>query len=96
MALVFAARGARAAEAAVSIDNFVFTPETLTVAAGTRVTWTNSDDIPHTVVGAEQPPSFKSPALDTDETYARVFDKPGRFAYFCGLHPHMKGTIVVT
>ena len=89
------ARGAQAAEAAIVIDNFVFTPAVLTVAAGTRVVWTNRDDIPHSIVGAETPPSYKSPALDTDEAFGRVFDKPGTYAYFCGLHPHMKGTVVV-
>ncbi len=87
---------ARAAEMSVTIDNFVFTPETLTIPAGTRVTWTNQDDIPHLVVSANRPPDFKSPVLDTDEHFARVFETPGTYVYFCGLHPHMKGTIVVT
>ena len=86
---------ARAEEAAIVIDNFVFTPATITVAAGTRVTWTNRDDIPHSIVGPGQPPGFKSLALDTEESFAHVFDRPGTYAYFCGLHPHMKGTVVV-
>ena len=90
------ARSVRAAEMNVTIDNFVFTPETLTIPAGTRVTWTNQDDIPHLVVSANRPPDFKSPVLDTDEKFARVFETPGTHVYFCGLHPHMKGTIVVT
>ena len=94
--VILAARIARAAEAAVTIDNFVFTPERIEVPAGTKVVWTNHDDIPHSVVHAGRPPGFKSPVLDTDETFARVFDTPGRYEYFCGLHPHMKGVVVVT
>ena len=86
---------ARADDAKVVIDNFTFSPATLTVAAGTRVEWTNHDDIPHTVVSAVSPPLFRSKALDTDDSYSNVFDKPGTYSYFCGLHPHMQGTIVV-
>jgi len=86
---------AQADDAKVVIDNFTFSPATLTVAAGTRVVWTNHDDIPHTVVSAVSPPLFKSKALDTDDTFSNVFDKPGSYGYFCGLHPHMQGTIVV-
>jgi len=85
----------QAEDATIVIDNFVFTPPTITVAAGTRVVWKNRDDIPHSVVSVAQPPAFRSPALDTDEEFAQVFDKPGTYAYFCGLHPHMKGTVVV-
>jgi plastocyanin len=89
------ARAARAEDAAVTIDNFTFTPATLTVKAGTRVVWKNEDDIPHTVVSDASPPLFRSKALDTDDSYSTVFDKPGTYRYFCGLHPHMQGTIVV-
>ena len=88
--------GAAAAEAEVTIDNFTFTPAELKVAAGTRVTWRNRDDIPHSIVDATQPPAFKSHVLDTDEAFDRMFDRPGRYAYFCGLHPHMQGVVVVT
>ena len=93
--LLLLARGARAADGEVTIDNFTFTPATLTVKAGMRVTWKNADDIPHTVVSDESPPLFRSKALDTDDSYSWVFDKPGTYRYFCGLHPHMQGTIVV-
>ena len=86
---------ARAEDAVVTIDNFTFTPATLTVAPDTRVVWTNRDDIPHTVVSALSPPLFKSKALDTDGSFSMVFDKPGTYGYFCGLHPHMQGAIVV-
>ena len=84
-----------AADAAVTIDNFSFTPAEITVDAGTKVTWTNHDDIPHTVTDAVNPKTIKSPPLDSDEKYSRVFDKPGRYEYFCSLHPHMRGTVIV-
>ena len=77
----------------VKIDNFSFTPATITVAAGTQVTWTNRDDIPHTVVTDDK--TIKSKALDTDDKFSATFDKPGTYSYFCSLHPKMKGTIVV-
>ena len=89
------ARAARAEDGEVTIDNFTFAPATLTVKAGTRVVWKNEDDIPHTVVSDASPPLFRSKALDTDDSFAMVFDKPGTYHYFCGLHPHMTGTIVV-
>jgi plastocyanin len=89
-------RTARAAEAAAGIENFSFTPATLTVPPGTKVTWTNRDDIPHTVTSAATPKLFHSGALDTGDSFAFTFDAPGTFRYFCALHPHMQGTVVVT
>jgi plastocyanin len=86
---------ARAETAEVHIDNFVFTPQAITVKPGTRVLWTNRDDIPHVVVASDAPPLFRSAVLDTDDAYARVFDKPGTYKYFCALHPHMTGVVVV-
>jgi plastocyanin len=77
----------------VTIDNFTFAPKELTVAAGTTVKWINHDDIPHTVV--EKNLSFRSKALDTDGTYSYTFASAGTFEYFCGLHPHMVGKIIV-
>lgn len=86
--------GAPAGEAAtIHIDNFTFGPETLTVAPGTTVTWINRDDIPHTVVA--QAKLFRSKTLDTDESYAFTFEAPGEYPYFCSLHPHMTGKVVV-
>jgi plastocyanin len=82
-----------AAPAEVKIDNFSFTPATLTVPAGTEVTWTNRDDIPHTVVSDDQ--SMKSKTLDTDDKFTFTFTKPGTYSYFCSLHPKMKGKVVV-
>ena len=79
--------------AAVTIDNFTFTPAVLTVPVGAAVTWTNHDDIPHTVVLPS--PASKSPVLDTDEHFNVTFAKAGTYTYFCGLHPHMQGTLVV-
>ncbi len=79
----------------VTIDNFAFGPQVLTVALGTTVTWINHDDEPHTVVNAGTPRLFKSGALDTDDTFTFTFDKPGTYEYFCSIHPHMTGTVVV-
>ena len=78
--------------AAVKIGNFTFGPQELKVKAGTTVTWTNEDDIPHTVVS---PNNFRSKTLDTDGVYSFTFTTPGTYKYFCSLHPHMTGTVVV-
>jgi len=77
----------------VKIDNFTFGPAELTVTAGTTLTWTNRDDIPHTVVSADK--VFKSKVLDTDEMFSFTFNTPGTFPYFCSLHPKMTGKVVV-
>jgi plastocyanin len=78
----------------LSIDNFTFTPQTLTVKAGTTVTWINRDDIPHGIASSNS--AFKkSGALDTDDSYSFTFTTPGTYQYFCYLHPHMVGSIVV-
>ena len=90
---VAASATARAAEVSVKIANFTFSPQRLTVKAGTMVTWTNDDDIPHTVNASGQ--AFKSGALDTDQKFSFTFTTPGTYQYFCALHPHMTGTIVV-
>jgi plastocyanin len=82
-------------ESAVNIDNFAFTPTEITIAPGTTVVWTNRDDIPHTVTSADMPKLFKSAPMDTDEHFAHRFDHAGRFAYFCSLHAHMQGVVVV-
>src|ERR1700719_4013672 len=85
---------AQAAATAVSIDNFTFTPQKLTVKAGTAVTWTNKDDIPHGIAATNN--AFaRSKALDTDDSFSFTFTTPGTFQYFCYVHPHMTGTIVV-
>ncbi|HWB51786.1 MAG TPA: plastocyanin/azurin family copper-binding protein [Stellaceae bacterium] len=79
----------------VTINNFEFQPPLVTVAPGTTVTWINRDEEPHTVLSADGGATFKSPALDTDDKFAFTFDKPGTYKYFCSLHRHMVGTIVV-
>jgi plastocyanin len=79
----------------ITIDNFSFGPQILTVAPGTTVTWINHDEEPHTVVNAGNPRQFKSGALDTDDKFTFTFDKPGTYEYFCSIHPHMTGTVVV-
>ena len=94
-ALLLVSSGAFAGDAKISIDNFTFSPAELDVAVGTNVTWTNNDDIPHLVADADNPKTSKSPPLDTGDSYSHVFDKPGTYHYFCALHPHMQGTVVV-
>ena len=84
---------AAAPGAAVTIDNFNFSPMTLTVAAGSTVTWTNHDDIPHTVRAVDG--SFHSKAMDTDDSYSFTFAKPGVYSYFCSVHPKMVGKVIV-
>ena len=82
------------AGATVKIDNFAFGPVALTVKAGTTVTWVNQDDAPHTVVSGNHA-TFKSKVLDTGESFAFTFTQPGEYPYFCSLHPHMVGKVVV-
>lgn len=95
-ALTVTAPEVRAAgEAQVTIDNFTFSPAQVSVAAGTRVTWTNRDDIPHTVTSSDEPRAMRSPPLDTGDSFAFAFERPGTYRYFCSLHPHMQGTVVV-
>lgn len=88
-----AATFASAEEAKVGIDNFAFTPAELTVKPGATVVFENHDDIPHLVVAVDG--KYRSKALDTNDRFSVTFDKPGEYAYFCGLHPHMKGKIIV-
>ena len=83
---------ASAEELKVTIDNFTFTPAELKVKVGDTVTWTNHDDIPHTVVSAGK---FRSKALDTDNAFSFTFTTAGDYKYFCSLHPHMTGMIKV-
>jgi plastocyanin len=91
--LAFGAVAAQDASDVITIDNFTFTPKELTVAVGTTVKWVNHDDIPHTVV--EKKTTFRSKALDTDDSYSFTFTSAGTFDYFCGLHPHMVGQVIV-
>jgi len=79
--------------AQVVADNFSFAPARAAVAAGSTVTWTNRDDVPHNIVSTDQ--KFKSPVLDTDEQFSHTFDKPGTYRYFCSIHPKMTGQVVV-
>ncbi len=91
--MLWAAAPARADDVTVTIDNFAFTPQTLSVRPGTKVVWVNHDDIPHSVASTTQ--GLRSKALDTDDSFSFTFTTPGTFNYFCGLHPHMTGSIVV-
>jgi len=77
----------------VKIDNFSFAPTSLVVRVGTQITWTNRDDIPHTVV--EDGKTFKSRVLDTDEKFTFTPNKPGTYKYYCSIHPKMTAKLVV-
>ena len=87
------AASAHVAETEVKIDNFAFAPQRVVVKAGTTVIWINNDDIPHTVASSAK--LFKSNALDTKDKFSFTFTTAGAYEYFCSLHPHMTGTIVV-
>ena len=86
------AGAAQSAEKVIEIKNYMFM--TVTVPQGTKVTWINRDEVPHTVI--ERNKVFHSPALDTDDKYSFVFDKPGTYEYFCSLHPYMVAKVIVT
>jgi plastocyanin len=81
------------ANVAIKIDNFIFGPQAITVPVGTTVTWTNSDDIPHTAVSTDG--VFKSKVMDTDEKFSYTFAKAGTYSYYCSVHPKMTGQVVV-
>lgn len=89
--------GKPAAQNAVTISNFAFHPATITVKAGTTVTWTNKDSTAHTVTA--DTPSADAPAsgdINQGASYSFTFKKAGTYAYHCTMHPYMKGTVVVT
>jgi len=88
-----AAVTAAASSATVDIDNFAFTPAALTVTAGTTVTWKNEDDSPHRI--GDKNGTFKSAALDTDDSFSHTFAAPGEYPYICTIHPYMVGTVIV-
>src|SRR5204863_9615601 len=79
----------------VVIDNFRFEPQVLTVSPGTTVTWINRDDVPHTATATGKPREFASKALDTDEKFSHTFKTAGIYPYFCAVHPHMTGKVIV-
>jgi plastocyanin len=88
-----AAVGEPGAEETVAIEGFAFSPDALTVAVGTTVTWTNRDEAPHTVAAGAG--AFDSGRLDQGGTFQRTFDEPGTYAYVCAFHPTMTGSVVV-
>jgi plastocyanin len=83
------------AAVAVRIENFSFLPKELEIAVGTTVTWQNADDVPHTATSKGDPQVFDSGPLDTDDKFSFTFSKPGKYAYYCKVHPHMTGVIIV-
>jgi plastocyanin len=80
-------------DAKIEIKNYMFAPTTVTIKAGSKVTWTNFDDEPHNIVSDSG--LFRSSAMDTSETFSYKFDKPGTYRFVCSIHPRMVGTIVV-
>jgi len=87
------ATGPSAQATDIKVDNFTFSPETLTVSVNSNVTWTNKDDVPHVIASTDG--LFRSKGLDTDDHYSFKFTKPGTYNYFCAIHPKMTGKIVV-
>ena len=79
----------------VKIENFAFIPKELNVPVGTTVTWQNADDVPHTATSKDDPQVFDSGPLDTDDKFSFTFTKPGTYAYYCKVHPHMTGVVTV-
>jgi plastocyanin len=90
-----ATQPATQAAVSVKIENFAFLPKELDVAVGTTVTWQNADDVPHTASSKDDPQVFDSGPLDTDDKFSFTFSKPGKYAYYCKVHPHMTGVVVV-
>ncbi|HEY2753216.1 cupredoxin family copper-binding protein [Phenylobacterium sp.] len=86
--------GAAKAPSVVTIGNFTFAAPVVTVPVGATVTWVNGDDVPHTVVATDK--SFRSKVLDTDDRFSFTFTRAGSYDYFCSIHPHMTGKVVVT
>lgn len=83
------------ADTTIEIREFSFTPAEVTVTVGSTITWVNRDDTPHLVADADTPRRMKSPPLDTGESFSFVARTAGVIRYFCSLHPHMQGTVVV-
>jgi len=80
----------------ITIENFAFNPATLTIKPGSKVSWTNRDGVDHTIVSdSGSPVLFKSEALATGASFSFTFTQPGTYAYYCSIHPSMKGTIIV-
>lgn len=94
LAFLAVAGSAQADEIKIDIADYLYKPGTVSVPVGTKVTWINHDEVPHTI--ADRDKQFRSAALDTDESYAFTFTKEGTFQYFCTLHPTMVATITVT
>jgi plastocyanin len=92
-AATFPSASVQAADTEVNIDQFAFHTQRITVRAGTTVTWANEDDVPHTVASSSK--LFKSKALDAGDKFSFTFTTPGTYEYFCSLHPHMTGAVVV-
>jgi plastocyanin len=91
-----APQGAPVATNAIAIKNFAFAPDNVTVKAGATITWTNSDQEPHTVTSKDNNGPLRSPTLNSGATYTYTFTAPGKYEYLCTIHPFMVATVVVT
>ena len=80
--------------ATITIKSFAFDPASITVKAGTAITWTNEDSVPHTITSDTG--AWDSGEIAQGKTFTRTFDQEGTFAYKCTIHPNMKGTVIVT
>ena len=89
------ATASQPAAVSVKIENFAFEPRELDIAVGTTVTWQNADDVPHTATSKDDPQVFDSGPLDTDDKFSFIFKKPGKYTYYCKVHPHMTGVVIV-
>ena len=91
-----AQQGAPVATNAIAIKNFAFAPDTVTVKVGSTITWTNSDQEPHTVTSKDNNGPLRSPTMNSGATYSYTFTTPGKYEYLCTIHPFMVATVVVT
>ena len=82
-------------EVQIVIENFTFSPSDVTVTPGTKVTWINKDEAPHTATSTSPDKKFNSGGLDTDDKFSFIFNDKGDYPYFCALHPQMKATVKV-
>src|SRR5207302_2656689 len=91
----FAAAPAVAATQQVMMQNYAYSPATLTVRAGDTVTWTQHDDAPHDVVTTSAPVAFRSPRLSAGQSWSYTFRQPGTYSYYCSVHPDMRASVTV-
>jgi plastocyanin len=90
---IFATAASPAPTVDIDIAKFAYGPKEITIAPGTKVTWTNRDEAPHTVTSNDK--TFVSKGLDTDDKFEHTFVSEGDFGYICTVHPFMTGVVHV-